>query len=268
MDPAAVHDDTDDGGGKLPPIVLDDSLCPTEQHFIVMGRSMKTLFVLALGQKELAGEGEPCVDLVDIDKPPWSLQKKKDVRPLLKDYITEIKRRAVLTGTPPKCNSWKAHVCLAWLIDNPITGDADKAFIRQQLNVFVTAVQAKAAEALTLKEGRWCGGIPYLRIIMSLMEDDIKIAFLNRDKAHTRLEIDGRKSVTRDKTVYELISDRWNSEMFNPVVPINPCHEDFLEATDCGYAVIAGLAPSTPLKVCDPASLVACIVLTHLFITD
>jgi hypothetical protein len=79
MDPAAVDDDTDDGGGKLPPIVLDDSLCTTEQHFVVMGRSMKTLFVLALGQKDEAGKDEAGVELVYMDK-LWSLQKKKEIK--------------------------------------------------------------------------------------------------------------------------------------------------------------------------------------------
>jgi hypothetical protein len=74
MDFSANDDDTDDGGGKYAPIiVLDDGLSTTEQHFVVMGHSMKTLFVLALGQNDEAGD---CDELVDMDKPPWSLQKK------------------------------------------------------------------------------------------------------------------------------------------------------------------------------------------------
>jgi hypothetical protein len=55
MDLAANNDGTDDGGGKFAPIVLDNLLSTTEQHFVVMGRSMKTLFVLALGQKNEVG---------------------------------------------------------------------------------------------------------------------------------------------------------------------------------------------------------------------
>jgi hypothetical protein len=66
MDFSANDDDTDDGGGKYAPIVLDDGLSTTEQHFVVKGHSMKTLFVLALGQNDEAGD-----ELVDMDKSNW-----------------------------------------------------------------------------------------------------------------------------------------------------------------------------------------------------
>jgi hypothetical protein len=263
MDLTDIDDDTDDGGGKLPPIVIDDLLCPTEQHFVVMGHSMKALFVLALGQKNEARDA-----LVDIDKPPWSLQKKKEVKPSVKEYVNEIKRRSAGDADPPKCNSWKAHRAFTWLTEHPITGDDDIAFIHRQLNKFVKLVELEAAEALTMKEGRWCGVVPYLRIIMCLIEDDIKPAFLERDKAFTRLEVDGRNSETRNSNVYEMISERWNCNTFNPKIPPNRVHPDYYEETDCGWSVVSHLTKATPLKVCDPASLVACLVLSHWFIAD
>jgi hypothetical protein len=103
---------------------------------------------------------------------------------------------------------------------------------------------------------------------MCLIEDDIKPVFLKRDAALTRLEFDGRNSDTHNSTMYEIISERWNSPTFIPIIPRNPVHEDFLDETDCGHSVVSGLAKATPLKVCDPATLVACLVLSHLFIID
>jgi hypothetical protein len=119
-DLSANDDGTDDGGGKFAFIILDDLLSTTDQHFVVMGRSMKKLFVLALGQKNEAGDEE----LVDIDKPPWSLQKKKEIKPSVKEYVNEIKRCSAVDENPPKYSSWKAHACVAWLAEHPITGDA------------------------------------------------------------------------------------------------------------------------------------------------
>jgi hypothetical protein len=93
---------------------------------------------------------------------------------------------------------------------------------------------------------------------MCLIEDDNKPAFLRRDAAFTRLEFDGRNSETCHSNVYEMISDHWKSSTFNPKIPPNRAHDDFIEETDCGWSVVSGLAKATPLKVCDPALLVAC----------
>jgi hypothetical protein len=99
---------------------------------------------------------------VDIDRPPWSLQKKKEIKPSVKEYVNKIKRHSAVDVNPPKCSSWKAHACIAWLAEHPITGYANIAFIHRQLDKFVTAVELEAAEALTMKEGRWCGRVHVL----------------------------------------------------------------------------------------------------------
>ena len=55
----------------------------------------------------------------------------------------------------------------------------------------------------------------------------------------------------RPPTVFEVISDLWNSSTFNPIAPASECHFDFQEATDCSYDLVAGLTPATPQRVED-----------------
>jgi hypothetical protein len=65
----------------------------------------------------------------------------------------------------------------------------------------------------------------------------------------TRQQLDGRNSDTRDDTVYEKISDRWNNDMFNPSVQPSLCHEDYRNTIDCSHSFVDKLLPATPTKV-------------------
>jgi hypothetical protein len=98
-------------------------------------------------------------------------------------------------------------------------------------------------------EKQWRGSVPYLRLIMSLTEDDIKEKYILHGINKTRLELDSRNSDVREKNVYELIAERWNDEKYNPVVPPFMVHEDFRCPTDCAYEKVIGLAPATAEKV-------------------
>ncbi len=62
--------------------------------------------------------------------------------------------------------------------------------------------------------------------------------------------------INRQLTVFELIANLWNSELFNPVAPPLHCHSDFAMAIDCSYGQVVGLQPATPQKIADcPASM-------------
>jgi hypothetical protein len=221
---------------------LDNNLSPTEEHYLIKGNSKKTLFVMAIGLKDACGN-----ELVDNTKPPWSKLTKKDVKPLLKDLIEEINRRSSCTKAP-KCKSWKAHACTTWLIANPIVGEDDVIFIRRRCEEFDAASQAADTEKLAASDGNWRGSVPYLRIILCLIED-IRDKFAHRDDPQSRVEFDGRNSDTRKSTVYELIAERWNSDTFNPVLGPSLAHEDFREPTDCAFSNVRGLAKATALKI-------------------
>jgi hypothetical protein len=55
----------------------------------------------------------------------------------------------------------------------------------------------------------------------------------------------------RPPTVFEVIAELWNSSAFNPIAPASDCHFDFQLATDCSYALVAGLTPATPQRIED-----------------
>jgi hypothetical protein len=239
-------DSSADAGGEKTPIELEDNLSPAEQHFTIKSYSPKILFVMSIGLKDAAGN-----ELVDLEQPPWSNQKKKDIKPNLKDQSEEILRRSAADLKPPKCSNWKAHVCTQWLKDHPVTGEADVKFLRERCLLFNTTALAAAAEQRAMTDGAWRGDIPHLRLILCLIEDDIKPKFLKRDKALSRLDIDARNSDTRKPTVYELIADRWNSVTFNPVLEASVVHENYAQSTDCSHNIVAGLTKATASKVRD-----------------
>jgi len=55
----------------------------------------------------------------------------------------------------------------------------------------------------------------------------------------------------RPKTVFEIISEQWNSPEFNPIAPASDCHVDYVSATICSYEQVAALLPATPEKIQD-----------------
>ena len=55
----------------------------------------------------------------------------------------------------------------------------------------------------------------------------------------------------RPKTVFEIISEQWNSPEFNPIAPASDCHVDYVSATICSYEQVAALSPATPEKIQD-----------------
>jgi hypothetical protein len=51
--------------------------------------------------------------------------------------------------------------------------------------------------------------------------------------------------------VFEVLSDLWNSEEFNPMASASECHVDYISAIDCSHFHVAGLAPATPQRIED-----------------
>jgi hypothetical protein len=176
-------DSSADAGGENTPIELEENLSPAEQHFTIKSYSPKILFVMSIGLKDAAGN-----ELVDLEQPPWSNHKKKDIKPNLKDQSEEILCRSAADLKPPNCSNWKAHVCTQWLKDHPVTGEADVKFLRERCLLFNTTALAAAAEQRAMTDGAWRGDIPHLRLILCLIEDNIKPKFLER------LDIDARNS--------------------------------------------------------------------------
>jgi hypothetical protein len=56
---------------------------------------------------------------------------------------------------------------------------------------------------------------------------------------------------TRPKTVFEVMSDMWNSSDFNPIAHASDCHTDYIDAIDCSHTTVELLSPATPQKIED-----------------
>jgi hypothetical protein len=220
------------------------------------GFTPKFLYAMTIGLKEVRDDDEDDDEsgdapvLMDINKDPWKKMKRTDVKAMKPELLAEVYRRCK-KGTEPKATFWTVVKLTERLMKNPILDLVDLAFVRGKVAELMQMHQAVVAEHQDLFAGRWVAPVPQLRLIMCLIEDDIKPKFLTRNQALTRQQLDGRNSDLRDPTVYELIAARWNSDTFDPVVPASDVHEDFLEATDCSHAMVDHMTPATATKVKD-----------------
>lgn len=58
-------------------------------------------------------------------------------------------------------------------------------------------------------------------------------------------------SIDRPLTVFEVMSNLWNSEEFNPIAPASECHADYFSAIDCSHVNVGGLSPATAQRIED-----------------
>ena len=225
-----------------------------EKAYLESNNSKKHLFLMCFG---LAEGGTP---VFDLDAEPWHSIKKREIKPARMEYAEEICRRSKCMSSSidrvhHKPANWSLTKCIDWLQEHPVVDPQDVLFLKNEVSrvkdVILNAQQEQQEEEARQAAGQWRGRIPYMRLFLCLIQDDIKSAFLRRADTRTRHELDARNSVVRPPTAFELISDRWNDEGFNPVAPISECHEDFATPTNCAHSEVTALMRATPQKVED-----------------
>lgn len=233
---AAPHDGMPDVTGSAATIYMESN------------QDKRVLLAMAIGLTTPSGEA-----LVNIDQPPWSnIKKRREVIPNQKNLLAEMKRRlTVLCKAGPRPANWTVAKITEWLIANPVKASADTKFITEEINKFRDVIEAAEQSTVSATEKHWRGQVPYLRLIMTLTEDDIKQKFILHGTKKTRTELDARNSEVREQTVYELIAERWNDHTYNPVVPSFMVHEDFRCPTNCSFELVKELTPATGEKVRD-----------------
>ena len=231
-----------------------------QRAYLENNNSKKQLFLMCFG---LTDDNEGGTPMLDLDAEPWNAIKKRDIKPTRMEYAEEIIRRITLMFTAGdrvrhqhKPANWSLAKCMEWLQLHPIMDQQDISFLKNEVcrvkTVILNAEQERRDEEARQAGGQWRGPIPYMRLILCLTEDDIKIAFLRRADARTRLELDARNSPdVRPPTVFELIANKWNDSAFNPVAAVSDCHEDFSSPTNCAHSQVAALMRATPQKVED-----------------
>ena len=115
----------------------------------------------------------------------------------------------------------------------------------------VVAERAKDKEVHDKAEKSWYGPLPILCILCCLTDNEvIRRAYLTRnDISNDRIELDNRKSDKRPKTVWELLSDKWNDPDFEAETESFPeLHDNYKDSIIIPYSRVSSLTAATPKK--------------------
>ncbi|KAG7365348.1 hypothetical protein IV203_038551 [Nitzschia inconspicua] len=245
-----------------PVSTIDDGSGPVsaERFLAIHSNKLSVLFALCIGLEETIDD--KTVPLMDLSEDSFkSIKKKKDIKPSLEILREEVKRRSEINNQDrkkPRPNSWNAKRCTDWLKANPITEEADVAFLvkraKENKQVVANPTQKNSSSDVTEQGNKWFGPLPYLRLIHCLLEDDIKEKWIHRNDPKSIQEIDARRSDVRDENAFEMIANRWNSSDFNPTTMVSTCHHDFSEEIDVGFDATSEFARASPDKVKDRLS--------------
>jgi hypothetical protein len=202
--------DVDSLANPTMPTVADDGGLPTttpsllsvcESLYSRDEHPKKLLYLFCIGLQE-NGTEEP---LVKIDSEPWSRLPRASLKPKNIEYVSEVNRRAKLYAIvpTPRPSNWKRNQIMEWLDAHPVSGTADVAFLRREVSRVTdlwhanVAEEGKQADEVTLFNKTWRGAVPYLRLIMCLIQDDVKALYLARADRRSRRQLDGRNSEQR-----------------------------------------------------------------------
>ena len=229
-----------------------------EHIFEEKNKSMKSLIVLCCGLKNSDG-----TNLIDIDDDPWKSLPPLTTKPNAADYKAEVTRRYHLLNLSavgvkdPRPKQWTLSRLLEWLKLHPLRDASDVQFLQETVKnrkVVAERVVAQRANDKVVHdkaEKNWYGPLPILRLLCCLTDNDaIRRAYLTRnDISNDRIDLDNRNSDKRPKTVYELLSDKWNDHDYEAVTePFPDLHNDYKDSIVIPHSKVSSLAAATPEK--------------------
>ena len=166
-----------------------------------------------------------------LDAPPFTEAKKFGLRPTLKMYKTEVKRR------DPKARSSRNQPELLQLLrdDLALTDPEDIKFIKlkvdqhkQKLCQLAAEKSAKVSCARTTFRS-----IERMRFVECMVLDEVKPLYLKVHEVMERHELDGRNSDRLPPDFYEVITQQFNNKAFVPMSRRLPhLHERLADAIE------------------------------------
>ena len=199
----------------------------SQEHYVVQGNSKKQLYLMCIGLYNEDGTA-----LFDISMAPFTKLKKRAVKPKWEEFAGEVIRRAGCNQQQvPKAANWNMNKCTEWLLVNPVTEEQDISFLKkevQKLRNIAASALSESDEAEFSAGSPWRGNLPFLQLILCIIQDDIKDKYRRHGAVMSRPELDGRNSENRPPNVLKLIADHWNDSTFNPTAPASNCHHDYL----------------------------------------
>ena len=202
----------------------------------------KILFLLCIGLLDDSG-----VPIFDLDLNPWSKLKKRHIKPTRAEYANEVLRR----DPTQKPANWTLERCKKFLMDNPLNNPHDVPFLSGEVSKLKVLLCAANQEQEDSSTSNWRGNLPYMRLVMCMTEDNVKVALRRSTNVMSRRELDARNSDSRQPTAFEIMADRWNDPLYNPVAPPSDVHIDFIDATDCSHSHVSSFIKATPSKIKD-----------------
>ena len=126
---------------------------------------------------------------IDADSPPWNSIPRREIKPRKKDFQDEVKRCGTMSLPLPRPNNWDVNQCVTWLKENPVSGDDELLFLRQESKCVCQALRRVETEAALNNElthtGQWHGPIPIIRLAHCVVHDEVKPHYIWRNQART-----------------------------------------------------------------------------------
>ena len=154
----------------------------------------------------------------DCDVEPYaSFKGKIHFVPAVPLLIKEVQRRCASQKiTPVKCKNYPKTKLLEWLRQYPVNDPVDVAFLLKEESklrkVFTEAKQEKEKNLLMTKESNkktkpWNQNDPFICLYHCLIDDKVKEAFLKKDDAVNRQQLDAMRTSKRPLNWEELARD-------------------------------------------------------------
>jgi hypothetical protein len=129
--------------------------------------------------------------LGDVSVEPFKSSKSKITFTPNANFLSdEVQRRAdqlQLTGRDkPRCGNWNIKKLREWLCKYPITEEVDVLFLKDEEGNFKQSLELAQVERQVLAartrapSTSWIGPKPFLRLYHALIDDTVKVAFLER----------------------------------------------------------------------------------------
>lgn len=213
-----------------------------KEYYELKENNKQILLAMCLGLKK----DDPA--FCDTDSDPFyksQQHKKKAYTPNADRLKEEIERRVLVFGQDTskkgakniRCRNWSKPKARKWLVENPITGRADRAFLLAEEAVFRKKLDEAAKERQKCQElheedgSTWSGQGPWLHLYHAVVDDRVITHYRTSNNWKSRQHTDARNSDSRPATFEEICADLYNDESFNPKTTSYPeVHDEFLHS--------------------------------------
>ena len=243
-----------------------------ENYYLQHQRCKKILLSMCIGmtkhnQTFLIEKQEVCVKCSNVNM-------KKMFMPNKSNLVTEIVRRFYNEKQLiKKCKSWKLSRCKDWLVDHPVTNLLDIEFLLKEEGMFSNITKESNDERDKIeklisdnKNDSWYGLEPWLRLYHCMLEEEVLEACKNIHKWADREGTDGRNSIARRQTFFELCSNKFNDPQYKPYSLMYPdLHDDFIDSIPLFDTEEVKMPLVTPGKIKDQLVTSRCKVSKNVF---